>query len=372
MRFQLDVLLTLLNVILVLFCIHVNLSYSYGKEVVSDRSGVSHDEECCNGNPGIHQNDIDITESCSIQKDGNAPTKPQILVEEIGMLLPLDSLSKFHPLNLFRTEVNLDESKNDQNTPISVANIPGGEIIDLRYVQNFLSLNEAQTFIQICNDRNGWTSSPLNHGEKKGGIKDENVARTSNSCPILYPSLYLPHLERLRQSGRLTPQLEKEINFSLQIMRRIASLLNVDESFIEPLQLIKYQPGQYYRKHHDHGTYYGSTSEQRPITFLLFLTDVPASDGGGHTKFDELGISVLPRAGDGIVWRNTRQNTKGERMEDLFLEALHQAVPPKHDGQVVKYAMNVWISQYNVMEDMNSKRLKNSHNSQTQTSYRTK
>jgi hypothetical protein len=48
----------------------------------------------------------------------------------------------------------------------------------------------------------------------------------------------------------------------------------------------------------------GLNTEQRIYTVLLFLSDVPASDGGGHTYFPSLGIKVLPTAGDAVLWSN--------------------------------------------------------------------
>jgi len=36
----------------------------------------------------------------------------------------------------------------------------------------------------------------------------------------------------------------------------------------------------------------------------VYLTTMPAADGGGHTVFPALDIAVLPRKGDAILWNN--------------------------------------------------------------------
>ena len=93
------------------------------------------------------------------------------------------------------------------------------------------------------------------------------------------------------------------------------------------------------------------------MTLLIFLSDLPSSsgkEGGGYTKFRALGnndggVSVVPRLGDGVLWRNEDETT-GE----LLLEAVHEAIPPKdNDNQnVIKYAMNVWIAKKKIKDNM--------------------
>ena len=47
-----------------------------------------------------------------------------------------------------------------------------------------------------------------------------------------------------------------------------------------------------------------ATGEQRSHTLLVFLNDIPEEDGGGHLHFPELGLHILPRAGDAVLWPN--------------------------------------------------------------------
>ena len=126
--------------------------------------------------------------------------------------------------------------------------------------------------------------------------------------------------------------------------------------------MVRYQPGEFYKEHHDHGSYYGVATEQRPLTLLIFLSDLPSSsevDNGGYTKFRALGgggddddekngggISVVPRQGDGVLWKNEDENGT------LLMDAIHEAIPPKDGGDVIKYAMNVWIAGKKIKENL--------------------
>ena len=228
---------------------------------------------------------------------------------------------------------------------VSIAEVPGGGKVGLRYVQNFLSADEVAEAIGYCDGRSGWTESRQTVG---GDGSATRASRTSSSCPLIWPIIYLPQLEVLRESGKLTKELEAEIMFAWKIMQRVSDLLEVDVAKIEPLQLIRYEPGQMYRQHHDHGSYYGAESEQRPTTFLLYLSTMPKEDGGGHTKFNELDIAVLPREGDGIIWSNV------DKGGNVLTDALHEAIPPNNEGDTRKYAMNVWIAEKPIIDNIDT------------------
>ena len=228
---------------------------------------------------------------------------------------------------------------------VMIADVPGGESVQLRYVQAFLSVDEVAQAIGYCDGRSGWTVS---RQTVDGDGSATRASRTSSSCPLIWPIVYLPRLEALRESGRLTADLEGEIMFAWKIMQRVSDMLEVDVAKIEPLQLIRYEPGQMYKQHHDHGSYYGANSEQRPSTFLLYLSSMPQEDGGGYTKFNELDIAVLPREGDGIIWSNV------DKDGNVLNDALHEAVPPNNEGGVRKYAMNVWIAENPIMDNIDT------------------
>jgi len=287
---------------------------------------------------------------------GTRRTPPQILVK--GFFKTLHS-SYFEDITTISYDEFLDgggdtkkeEDDDDDNRgkpKPSVANIPGGESISLRYVQDLITPEIASKLIGSCDKRNGWTSSP----QSVAGTATVKATRTSRSCPLIWPQLYLPLLDDPSMASRLAP-VKDEIDLTWHLTQRIASFLNIREEYIEPFQLVRYQPGEFYKEHHDHGSYYGALTEQRPLTLLVFLSNIPSSaevDNGGYTKFRALdgknGVSVVPRLGDGVLWKNEDDNGQ------LLMDAVHEAIPPKDGGDVIKYAMNVWIAKKKIKENL--------------------
>jgi len=66
----------------------------------------------------------------------------------------------------------------------------------------------------------------------------------------------------------------------------------------EPLQVLRYLPGQEYRPHFDA---LGQAENQRILTFLVYLND--GYDGGG-TRFMKSALTVNGRRGDALLFRN--------------------------------------------------------------------
>ena len=117
--------------------------------------------------------------------------------------------------------------------------------------------------------------------------------------------------------------------------------LDIDSSYIEPLQLVKYDPSETFMPHHDYhepgpdGKLGSSVQgEQRAFTCLLFGSTLPA-DGGGETHFPHLGVAVTPRRGDALIWANV----DGDGVPNP--RSLHEGRPPLGGEKV---AVNVWIA----------------------------
>ena len=89
------------------------------------------------------------------------------------------------------------------------------------------------------------------------------------------------------------------------------------------------------RRYKDVSKASADTAEKRALTLLLFLA---APSEGGATHFPELAppVSVVPRAGDGVVWSNLDAEGSPAR------EALHAGLPPTGGQKVVA---NVWIAE---------------------------
>ncbi len=82
------------------------------------------------------------------------------------------------------------------------------------------------------------------------------------------------------------------------INRRIAAASGSNVHSGEPLQILRYRPGQEYRPHHDALPH---TDNQRILTMLVYLND---GYEGGETLFLSTGLKVKGRVGDAILFRN--------------------------------------------------------------------
>ena len=205
---------------------------------------------------------------------------------------------------------------------------------NLLYLEDFLQSDEIDSIVDICSDPTRFDSSPLlMHSVTQANSYGTNDAvRTSSSCPLLFAYYYMPHMDKLKEQA---PQLLPELELTWNITTRAANFLDVSPANIEPLQMLNYQPGQYYKPHHDHRGFYhlSNTQPDRATTILIFLNDVAA---GGHLTFDRLGIQFQPRRGDAVVWSNLEQST-GKVDHDM----VHQGLPPEEGSE--KRAINLWV-----------------------------
>jgi prolyl 4-hydroxylase len=104
------------------------------------------------------------------------------------------------------------------------------------------------------------------------------------------------------------------------------------------LQLLKYETGAYFNRHHD---CIESHRDKQPgvriLTVFLYLNEVEA---GGQTNFFNLnnGITVDPKVGRLVAWPNVQD----ENPHEPDMRTQHQSLLVEA-GQ--KYAANVWIHQ---------------------------
>lgn len=82
------------------------------------------------------------------------------------------------------------------------------------------------------------------------------------------------------------------------LCRRLAAASGTHVKQGEPLQILRYRPGQEYRAHFDA---IGNAENQRVLTFLVYLN---YDFEGGETYFAKPGIRVKGRKGDGLLFRN--------------------------------------------------------------------
>lgn len=116
------------------------------------------------------------------------------------------------------------------------------------------------------------------------------------------------------------------------VTRRAAAVCGSPVAAVEPLQLLRYQPGEFYKPHLD-----GASGTEREFTILVYLTDVPHGMGG-RSRFPLLGASVVPRAGAAIFWQNSRHDPDERYCREY--RSLHDSEPLVAG---MKLAMNIWV-----------------------------
>ena len=73
--------------------------------------------------------------------------------------------------------------------------------------------------------------------------------------------------------------------------------------FVEPFNLLRYQGGQHYDAHYD-----GSTAERRSVSAIFYMND---NYEGGQLFFENLNISLKPKAGSLVLFPGTEEFKHG-------------------------------------------------------------
>jgi prolyl 4-hydroxylase len=110
--------------------------------------------------------------------------------------------------------------------------------------------------------------------------------------------------------------------------RRLAAASGTRFEQGEPLQILRYLPGQQYRAHLDH---IPGKDNQRILTALVYLND---RFEGGETRFVRADLQVKGGKGDGIVFRNTLPEGRADPASE------HAGLPVTRG---VKYLASRWI-----------------------------
>ncbi|KAL3810806.1 hypothetical protein ACHAXA_006836 [Cyclostephanos tholiformis] len=116
-----------------------------------------------------------------------------------------------------------------------------------------------------------------------------------------------------------------------RVLKRIVSLTGIPYDNYEGLQLVRYEPGQFYEQHHDESGV-KKYSGPRILTVFLYLNDVL---GGGGTEFHYLNFTATPKRGSALIWPSMLDSLEGKD-EWTWHEAL-----PVEEGY--KYGANAWI-----------------------------
>jgi prolyl 4-hydroxylase len=125
----------------------------------------------------------------------------------------------------------------------------------------------------------------------------------------------------------------------INVVNRIERVTRVPYDNYESFQILRYEPGQFYRVHHDNGAIDDRTDPAGPriLTFFLYLSDV---EEGGETDFPQVGVSVKPKKGRAVLWPSVLD--RNPTLTDS--RTTHQAKPVIRG---IKFAANSWIHLYN-------------------------
>jgi prolyl 4-hydroxylase len=134
----------------------------------------------------------------------------------------------------------------------------------------------------------------------------------------------------IRDSDAAGFPILSEWSFVHALNRRLARASDTTIEQGEPLQLLRYKPGQQYRPHLDA---LPGLANQRILTFLVYLSDDHA---GGETRFTRIGIDVVARKGDGLLFSNSMGDGRPDPMSE------HAGLPVRSG---VKRIASRWIRQ---------------------------
>ena len=122
-----------------------------------------------------------------------------------------------------------------------------------------------------------------------------------------------------------------------RILGRLNSITGIPSENYEDFQMLKYEPGQFYRLHHDYIPHHKDRNGgPRILTFFLYLSDV---EEGGGTGFKDLDIIVTPKKGRALLWPSVHNYDPMEKDYRMRHEALNVE-------KGTKFAANAWIHMY--------------------------
>ena len=125
-----------------------------------------------------------------------------------------------------------------------------------------------------------------------------------------------------------------------RIHERIATVTGIKANHSEDFQILKYEPGQFYRRHHDYIELQADRQcGPRVLTFFLYLNDV---EEGGATNFPLLNIAVRPKKGQAVLWPsvlNSDPKVKDPRTDHEAQDVIRG----------IKFGANAWLHLYDYM-----------------------
>lgn len=183
-------------------------------------------------------------------------------------------------------------------------------------LEGFVTEEEADRLVEI-GKRQGYERSADVGKEKPDGSHDSLVSesRTSHNTWCQEKSCF-------------------EDPLVVPVIERVANVTKTEVTNSEYLQLLQYEPGQYYRQHHDYIPHHRDMPcGVRIMTLFIYLNDV---EEGGGTHFPLLDLTIQPKKGSAVLWPSVLDQSpesKDGRTE-------HEALPVLKG---IKYGANAWV-----------------------------
>lgn len=153
-------------------------------------------------------------------------------------------------------------------------------------LDNFVKPEEADRLVELGQGQ-GYERSADVGKEKHDGSHESLVSdsRTSHNTWCQEPSCFEDPLVK-------------------PVVERIANATRTGVQNSEYLQLLQYEPGQYYKQHHDYIPHHRDRPcGVRILTLFIYLNDV---EQGGGTHFPLLDITVQPKKGSALLWPSVK------------------------------------------------------------------
>jgi prolyl 4-hydroxylase len=188
-------------------------------------------------------------------------------------------------------------------------------------MDNVLSPEEAYRLIELGHDAGYERSTEVGKVHDDGSVdKDVTKARTSTNAWCMEETCV-------------------KDDVTIRVIERLSNFTNIPETNCDYIQLLRYEPDQYYHTHHDYIQHHIERQYGvRLLTVYLYLNDMQA---GGGTNFDKLDLTVQPKAGRALLWPSTLNESPNEIDE----RTTHQALPVESG---IKYGANMWFHQFDL------------------------
>jgi len=124
------------------------------------------------------------------------------------------------------------------------------------------------------------------------------------------------------------------------IKNRVANVTGVPLANSEHVQVLQYDPGDFYKPHHDQNAHKHSPWGPRLFTFFLYLSGV---DEGGGTRFTHLNLTVEPKRGRALFWPSVLDQDPSAISMGSDARTTHEALTVRRGK---KFAANMWLHQF--------------------------